>query len=302
MQSGSIQMIRVCALLLIGLSVWGTDQAANYLKNQFSVRASGMSGASVAVPNDHRFVYNNPAAVVQGNTGVSFSSFGKIETQYYALNYNKMFKKWGVNIGFRNAHLDGIVLTDASTSNQQDILANRTPHTVVGSSSWDAFVYHVATAYSTPWADVGISTHYIHENLIGHTGYATGFNAGLLRQYRSYTLGASILNIGKSTMQSESGTVESIDPTYALGASTRILEDTLLITSEIQVQQDNNWILGAEFYLNPAITLRVGNSNENLSFGVGIVLKSYEISVAYQHENRLYNNDVFKLELSMLWD
>ncbi|MBD97435.1 hypothetical protein N8762_00475 [Candidatus Marinamargulisbacteria bacterium] len=295
-------MIRVCALLLIGLSVWGTDQAADYLRNQFSVRASGMSGASVAVPNDHRFVYNNPAAVIQGNTGISFSSFGKIETQYYALNYNKVFNQWGVNIGFRNAHLDGIVLTDASTSNQQDILANRTPHTVVGNSSWDSFVYHAATAYSTPWADVGISAHYIHENLVGYTGYATGVNAGLLSQYKKYTFGASVLNIGKSTMQWESGTVESIDPTYALGASTRILEDTLLITSEIQVQQDTNWILGAEFYLNSAIALRVGNSNENLSFGVGIALASYEISIAYQHESLLYNNDVFKLELSMLWD
>ncbi|MDA8575934.1 hypothetical protein N9L24_02690 [Candidatus Marinamargulisbacteria bacterium] len=297
-------MIRLCLLLCIGLSVWGTDQAADYLRNQFNVRSSGMSGASVAIPNDHRFVYNNPAAVIQGRNGVSFANFGKIETQYYALNYNKVYEKFGFNLGFRNAHLDDIILTE--TSQNPDIsntpLADYTPHTVLGSSSWDAFVYHGATAYSMPWADVGISMHYIHENLVGYTGHATGFNVGMLTQYQDYTFGASVLNAGTSAMRWENGTVEFIEPTYAIGASTHILEDKLLITSEIQTQYDTNWILGAELHLNSAVALRIGNSNTNLSFGVGIALQSYEVSVSYQHENRLYNNDIFKLEVSLLWD
>jgi hypothetical protein len=263
-----------------------------------------MSGASVAIPNDHRFVYNNPAAVIQGRNGVSFANFGKIETQYYALNYNKVYEKFGFNLGFRNAHLDNIILTE--TSQNPDIsntpLADYTPHTVLGSSSWDAFVYHGATAYSMPWADVGISMHYIHENLVGYTGHATGFNVGMLTQYQDYTFGASVLNAGTSAMRWENGTVEFIEPTYAIGASTHILEDKLLITSEIQTQYDTNWILGAELQLNSAVALRIGNSNTNLSFGVGIALQSYEVSVSYQHENRLYNNDIFKLEVSLLWD
>ncbi len=306
-------MIRLCLLIvaIASVSVLGTNQAADYLRNQFNVRASGMSGASVAIPNDHRFVYNNPAAVVQGKTGVSFSNFGKIETDYYALNYNKAYDKFGFNIGFRNAHLDGIVITQEESSvqiNNQPVDVRNTPleayrpHTVLGSQSWDAFVYHAAAAYSTRWADVGISTHYIHENLVGYTGYATALNLGVLTQYQGYTIGASVLNAGTAKMRWENGTVESIEPIYAVGASTRILEDTLMITSEIQTQYDTNWILGAELQLNPAVALRLGNSNTNLSFGVGLLLKSYEVSVSYQHENRLYNNNIFKLEVSLLWD
>jgi hypothetical protein len=124
----------------------------------------------------------------------------------------------------------------------------------------------------------------------------------MLTQYQDYTFGASVLNAGTSAMRWENGTVEFIEPTYAIGASTHILEDKLLITSEIQTQYDTNWILGAELQLNSAVALRIGNSNTNLSFGVGIALQSYEVSVSYQHENRLYNNDIFKLEVSLLWD
>jgi hypothetical protein len=167
-----------------------------------------------------------------------------------------------------------------------------------------AFVAGIAAHYDDDIL-IGINAKYIYSSIAEYNSTALAVDLGFLYDIPSQnlTIGGSALNIGKQ-LKTYAGVNEPLPFDIKLGITKRPEHLPVYLNIDfhrLNERGDNfldrfsNFTIGAEFLMSKSLRLRVGYYNKQrkelktgtsaglggFSFGIGLVLKDYQIDYAY---------------------
>jgi hypothetical protein len=244
-------LILIVALSLttaqIAVASAGTS-SASFLKMGAGARAAAMGESFVSVADDATATYWNPAglAQVQDIQVSAMQNTHFVDTQYQHLAAVKPLEKF--TLGLSLARMDYGSIDSYSAGDVRD-------------GNFNASSLGVGLSAGMKMGEtlaVGSTVRFIQESIESES--ATGFAADLGLQYTPsrITFAGAVQNIGTSMkMVQESA---ALPLTVRLGASTKILEEKLLLSAGLSKPNDASAALqmGVEFNMNSLLTLRGG--------------------------------------------
>ncbi|MBN2829759.1 MAG: PorV/PorQ family protein [Candidatus Cloacimonetes bacterium] len=288
-----IKTLLICSLLLFKAVGWAIDDNAgtngfNFLKINYSAKASSMAGAYTSMSGESDAYHFNPATIMEV-TGRTFntsylsyfdgynggSAIYTIPSESYTLS---LFGEYMNSGDIDKLDVDGV---NQGTFNASDIL--------IGASF--AKIIH-------PMLTIGVNAKYIMETIDNNSATAIAADFGIIHQPENKHLkvGLTIRNLGyQITYFSDNDYKEKFPLTYAAGLRYTFNEKFLgAIELDKAAGQDVGGALGFEGKIHPMLALRTGykfdaddwktgSSTDILSgtsFGVGLNWKAFNLDYA----------------------
>ncbi|MGE4169735.1 MAG: hypothetical protein AB7F28_03345 [Candidatus Margulisiibacteriota bacterium] len=137
---------------------------------------------------------------------------------------------------------------------------------------------------------LGAAANYRSRELYTATAQGVGFDGGLMLATGPLTVGASIRNIGKTTLTWSTGTTETIQEQYNVGIAYQLMPMVkLLADTTLGTTTETN--LGTVFSLNPSLRFLAGihdvTSSKQLALGTELELDRLTVSFSYQTHDEL---------------
>jgi len=295
-----LKVLRTILILFVFLSIsqfititYGSDAGttgANFLKIGVDPRAAGMGEAQVAVCNDVRSVFWNPAGLArtesQEASFVYSLWFEDIKLQYFGYAYphstlgtfagSVNYLSMGKIEGYR---ADGGKGGEVKAYDLSGILSygRRLPYGING----------------------GINLKFIQQKLEEESSFAFGIDIGVIgplgrwlkvKELEEFTCGINLQNLGsKVKFQKEEGSLP-LNLKFGVGIRKEVLGDPLTVAIDGNIPNDNGFYgsLGIEYWVRDLIGLRLGYKSgqdlgNGLSFGGGIKVNILELDYALVH-------------------
>ncbi|MBT5856498.1 PorV/PorQ family protein [bacterium] len=249
------------------------SNAAAFLDKSSTARAASLGMAYVAIANDNASIYLNPAGLsnYKGKFGLHAMVFESIETTYSSVEYIQDFVLGSkLGIGYIGARIDGAMLTSYDDSSNQYVDTGE-------SFGYTGDALHLTLSKQLlKKLHVGVTAKAIRETLFNSEAFGVGADVGVLYIHPKSTLqvGATLRNAIAPQLKWDTGTTISAPQTLAVGASYRLLKDQLLVSAELQKQNDLDPTLhiGSEYFISPSLPIRAGINDKDISLGVGVIV------------------------------
>lgn len=289
----TIQRVFLLFTLTVGLtSAALADSGLALLKIETGARASALGEAFVAVNGDPLSQNYNPAAAAGGS---EFNAY--LGQTYYWENITLQsgftsFSKgsWQFHFSARSAKVDGIEGRGAAPTSEPDFV-------------FESRDVALKSGVSLPLSErltVGLALGWVMEKIDFYKSSTVTVDLGaLLQQSEKLTLGLSALNVG-STLSFDSADVSL--PTQVRGGASYLLNDFLLTTDGVFVDEDFHAHFGAEYRGVEALELRAGfqsgYDSKNFTTGVGFRKNNLRIDYSFvPYKNNLNNSHQFGLSV-----
>ena len=289
-----IKKIILIITSLLAVALYATNEnmgttGFSFLKMNYSARALGMGNAFTGHSDDGDAVFFNPAGLTQTNTRhLKTTLMNYIQgmnggSLVYSTDYSE---DWKISPFLQFLVSNGIEKRDV------DNVAHGTFHT----SNILAGIGFAKTLNEV--LDVGFNIKYLIEKLDDSSATAAFFDIGILHttQNKNLKIGAAFKNVGMQiTYFSASNYKEKMPMMLVGGASYNIL-DRATINLDVcsPINEDYYGKVGAEFQVNPVLTLRAGVDTRmndyradqtfdifsGIAFGLGFVWNEYIIDFA----------------------
>lgn len=283
-------MNKQIAALLVGValtlvathtvSAAGTS-GAQFLKMGAGARATAMGDAIVSAAFDVTATYWNPAALtqIQSPELAVMQNSGLVETQYQYLAAAMPYRDSAIGVSLYR--LDYGTINRYTAADTQDGTFNA--GSLAGSVSMGTKINENLMG--------GVSVKYIQESIESESATSFAGDFGVLYKMNRINLGAAIQNVGPGMKMVQDST--PLPMMVRLGASTRFMEDKMLVSIDASKPNDNNISLhsGVEYQLVPMVALRGGykltpsasadlGGLTGLSGGLGIMVNRFTFDYA----------------------
>jgi hypothetical protein len=273
-------MVMAAAMLPIG-AAWAETadggQPGPFLRMGFGARALAMGGAFVAVADDGTGGFYNPAGLTQ-LTKRTFGAFYRKMTLDRRLTYvtysQPILQEAALSLAWVNAGVADVMGRDADGNPTEEI------------SNYQNAVELFLGRKIIEQLSVGIGIGYVQYNLANINSYGVRFGfSGLGRPTPQLRLGVAVENIAMKYSWTSGEYWKTIDPeilgssveeefpiNVKLGASYLLLEDRVLLSSEIEKNQKQEARLhfGAEGWALKNLAGRIGCDRGSFTFGAGL--------------------------------
>ena len=268
----------------------------DFLHIDVSARASALNGSFVSMKDDPNVLFYNPASI--GTLATPKVSVSYVD---YLMDINAGTLSYGQYIEGIGSIGAGVIYMNYGSFTRRDELFN-----VLGTfgATELALVAGIATHYDDDIL-VGINAKYIYSSIAEYNSTALAIDLGFLYDIPSQNLsiGGSVLNIGKQ-LRTYAGINELLPLDVKIGITKR--PEHLPVYLNIDFHRLNesganffdrfsNFTVGAEFLMSKSLRLRVGYYNKQrkelktgttaglggFSFGLGLVLKDYQVDYSY---------------------
>jgi len=249
-------------------------------------RAIAMGGSFVALGDDPSALYYNPAALranrhfgVMLNHIQLFSGFSDASYDFLGIVYPTL-SVGSIGLGFMTAGTGGIREFDEYSRE-------------LGEISYRESQAMLAYGFDLPWnllgrLTLGSSIKILHQRVGDYSDTGSGIDVGLLyrtKYMEGFTIGANMQDIvGAETKLQE--TSDKVDRTMMFGAgySRRFGNGSVLnLTTQYDIPErdDSDVRFGAEFVFKDLLGVRVGYDSEQITAGVGITWRGYQVDYGY---------------------
>ena len=264
------------------------------LKNGIGARSAAMGLAQVAVAEGSEAIYWNPATIA----GLKQPYISTTASDIYGTNYKTFslaLPAWDGGFGIL------VLGADQSGIPETSLDSNGRP-VVNGYFGYDAKAFYLSYARNVGRLSVGGNLKYLSEGLDGFGANGIGADIGLLIQPSDIlSLGAKIENIIAPQMKwnTNSGSCDSMDTSFAIGGSLKPNKGKLLLTGDMHFEQNQTpeFFVGGEYEWNDNFSLRGGLFDGKLSCGVGIDYHNFDVDYSYAKGND-YLEDSHRISLS----
>ena len=282
-------LLSLALILIAAVAVQAQEGVGAGASFKFGVdaRALAMGGAFVAVADGYSAPYWNPA----GLTLAQGTHVGGMNTNKFGLgiNYNYVgaaLALGGFRVGgaFLGSTINGIETFDAT--GQQS-----------GTVNDNEFLFMGSTALALPVAGLaaGGNVKYYSHSLAGESGTGIGGDIGLLANFGSISLGASIQDVGGTRISWSTGAVDLVDMSIRVGGALTLPSPVPWIVSGQYNVDSGSLHVGAEFALTNSIAVRVGGQKPQdgdfgFTAGAGLALGGFSVDGAYVQNDVLGNS------------
>jgi hypothetical protein len=264
--------------------------AGPFLNLGFGARSLAMGGAFVAVADDATGGFYNPAGLTQ-ITMRTFGAFYRKMTLDRRLTYvtygQPIRDEASISLAWVNAGVSDVMGRDGDGNLTEEI------------SNYQNAVQLFLGRKIFEQLSVGITIGYIQYNLANINAYGVGFGASVMgRPVPELRLGAALENVGMKYSWTSGEYWKSVDSdilgssveeefpiNIRLGASYLLLQDRLLLSSEIdkREKQKAKLHLGVEGWALKNVAGRMGYDQGSITFGVGLrqQIQSYILGFDY---------------------
>lgn len=284
-----MRLLCLLCLVVMSHSVMGFPE---FTYNQLGSRASGMGGAYVGVAEYSESVFYNWAAPPLVEDAIIKADHGRIlDTPYYTFSAENIRHLSWLRLGYLYYSVNDIPLTEINDKLQ--------PEASGESFSNEAHSLYASTRISTRYMDVGFRVHSFFEKLYNESASSLSLD---LAAYKSFDLfqvpmsfGATVKNALSTDVVWSTGHEDNVYRIYSVGGSAKFFNDQLLLSGELQRDQDPLQIfMGAEYWVTgaademSALALRVGFMDRDFSMGVGLQLDGYILDYAVIQPHATY--------------
>ena len=268
----------------------------DFLRIDVSARAAALNGSFVSMKDDPNVLFYNPASI-----GTLITPKVSVCYVNHVMDVNAGTLSYGQNIEGIGSIGAGVIYMNYGSFSRTDELLN-----VLGTfnAAELAFVAGIAAHYDDDIL-MGINAKYIYSSIAEYNSTALAVDLGFLYDIPSQnlTIGGSALNIGKQ-LKTYAGVNEPLPFDIKLGITKRPEHLPVYLNIDFHrlnesgdnfLDRFSNFTIGAEFLMSKSLRLRVGYYNKQrkelktgtsaglggFSFGIGLVLKDYQIDYAY---------------------
>ncbi len=275
--------------------------------------AMGRSGVALVDKGNNAFV--NPAAISSVNgwefTSMSTQMLGSVDYKYAGASYKT--PRGIIGLSYVGATSAAGYYTTTDEASIGSSLANPINY---GSSvialSYGARLGDYIKSKNAPMGNlsVGANLKYFSKGFSGgvsSTGTGYGVDLGVIMQPNSdLSLGLNLQNIISGKMKWDTGTEEDLVSATKLGISKRAAGGKLTLNADYFITDPGTLHLGAEFRPVKLLALRAGidqdmagdSTASNITAGVGINVRDFDIDLAYRQDATLGDNSNFYVSMS----
>ena len=310
-----LSAILVIALFLLSSQALADSYSCEFLSIGSGARASGLSGAFVAVADDSTAAYWNPAGLCQIKkrelTLMHASRFARLAT-FDSISYAQGFPIGTVGINWIRFGVGDIprfrdpLGTAGQRKNSAEFRPSATPEGYFGASenalflSWGRGVRVNITPnlqLTKTWATLGIgaSLKLLSQSLDKYRSSGSGADVGAifimdagalsdLKNAGKLKLGLNIQNIrARVRWSTASGQQDDIQRNYKLGAAYSITRGRHSFTAALDrnTAYETAYSFGVEYWYRNCVALRFGLKPADISAGFGIRRGAFAIDYAY---------------------
>lgn len=300
-----IYLFLILFLFSIPVKTFGAKYAGEFLALGVGARPLGMGGAFVAIANDLTAGYWNSAGLVQirrrGVAMMHSETFGELLNHDY-ISYSKPIADTAATaIGVSLIRLGGggIKLTAWDPVKDRPYVVKETGH----ADYTLFFTYAAERGQNLSW---GANAKLIYRKIADNSAFGLGADLGGLLTLGHFRLGLNLQDATTTLLAYDSGEKESILPTLKLGTAfqTEILRGNLTIATDVDLRFEGRktsaqrWLgiasgdlhLGGEYTYKEIISLRIGSDQGDLTAGLGLILKKFQVDTSFSSHKRLDNS------------
>lgn len=295
---------------------WGAKYSGEFLYLGVGGKALGMGGAFVSIADDASAGYYNPAGLSQLDQKelvfMHSETFGSLLNHDF-LGYVLPLHKSTLAFSLICLGGGGIKITELQNPGEPISASNR-PYVKEEKSHGDyVFIFSYSLGKSKKFF-LGANFKLIYRNIAVNSAYGAGLDLGaLVNLAHNITLGVNLMDFTTTLLAYDTGTKESIYPTFKLGLSTkRKFENfflTLALDSDIRKEKRRHstqyWIgdfsldthYGLDLSYLEKFMLRGGFDQGNLTLGFGFKVKRFTVDMAFLDHDELDNTYRISLKL-----
>ena len=307
-----IYLFLILFLFSIPVKTFAAKYAGEFLALGVGARPLGMGGAFVAIANDLTAGYWNPGGLVQirrrGVAMMHSETFGELLNHDY-ISYSKSIADTAATaIGVSLIRLGGggIKLTALPDPSRPPNATDNRPYVIKESGHADYtlfFTYAAERGQDLSW---GANAKLIYRKIADNSAFGLGADLGGLLTLGHFRLGLNLQDATTTLLAYDSGEKESILPTLKLGTAfqTEILRGNLTIATDVDLRFEGRktsaqrWLgiasgdlhLGGEYTYREIISLRIGSDQGDLTAGLGLILKKFQVDTSFSPHKRLDNS------------
>lgn len=291
--------------LIIPSLSWGAKYSGEFLYLGVGGKALGMGGAFVSIADDASAGYYNPAGLSQLDQKelvfMHSEIFGSLLNQdfiSYVLPLKNKNYKSSLAFSFMGIGGGGVKITELGADNRPYVKEEKSHGDYV-------FIFSYSLGKSKK-IFLGANFKLIYRNIAVNSAYGAGLDLGaLVNLAHNITLGANLMDFTTTLLAYDTGTKESIYPTFKLGLSTkRKFENfflTLALDGDIRKEKRRHstqyWIgdfsldthYGLDLSYLEKLMLRGGFDQGNLTLGFGFKVKRFTVDMAFLDHDELDN-------------
>jgi hypothetical protein len=300
----------LCALMLVAFTaLWAEKYAGEIFQMGAGVRSYAMGGSGVSDADGYALAYWNAALLNE----VKDSRYEVMHAEEYSglLTYDTFAAVWGektkMSVVLTRISIDDIPLTKLADPTQDPSYNNR-PYKYKNVNNADMVLYFGMARKIGNYV-LGITPKLAYRDLADEAGY--GFGADLSTYFdpaENWRIGLRLRDVFTTQIIWSNDTVESVNP--GLDAEVR---NTLLLPG---LNRQASWYVGVESYsegrdeaattalgpisldyhagvavdVHQRVTLLAGYDVENLTAGLRLGFKQFDVNYAFEHSAELENS------------
>lgn len=270
---------------LIMVMIAGSVNAAP-IDLQIGCRPQGMGGAFVAIADDANAGYWNPAGLINVKTKeLGFMYLKPMNVDDIAVSYSSLAVPFGPNWGIGVSYLNNManLQEGRGVTNEESKISEST------------FILSGAHKFTTVLsAGINIKRFGLDSSLANGGGF--GYDMGLLYDYPIKKNNKLLIGIVlRNFLADLKG--ESLPATVRLGVASKLYNERLIIAADVNTKKGVNekkdysiqHHAGCEVEVAEGIWLRAGEDRENLTAGIGFVVRNWQLDYSF---NKLEDYDL----------
>jgi len=308
--SKKLLIVASCLLLVASMSLAKTSTDISVVSQGARSVALGRSGVALIGTNNNPFV--NPAAISATEswefTSMSTQVLGQVDYKYMGVSYKT--PKGTIGLSYVGAASPaGYFATDESSLGSA--LANPINYgSNVIALSYGSKLGDIMPSTSLGEMSIGTNLKYYQQGFSGASsatasGYSFDFGA-ILQPNSDVSYGINCQNLMAGSMNWDNNTQEEFKSATSIGAARKLWNEKLLLSADIAFSDLTTLHGGVEWKPVETIALRTGidqgiisdAASTNLTAGVGLYFKDFDVDLAYRNDTTLANNSSFYLSLA----
>jgi hypothetical protein len=271
------------------LAVENTSSA--YARYNIDPETAGMGHVTTQVNNASSVAWNPSALAHRENGEISIINTTAFETRYISAFFAQ--KGWG--IGYANASLGGIKITERNENN----LASQT-----GTSEFEGHVIYAATAMKfLPQFSAGITTKYLYQKI--GTTHASGVGADIAATYTPAPwLQMDIVaeNGIKPTLTWNTDTKETLPLILKTGLRATLIPGCFTVASNYVKEENREGFIavGCSYAPIELMTFRAGLNDGHLTIGTGLILDRLRADISWEKAPQKSLDDIYRFSIGMM--
>jgi hypothetical protein len=261
--------------------------STDFVMNKFGARPVSQGGAYIARANGPEAIFYNWSKPPEFSDHYFKIDSGQyLETPFYTFSYQNVLNIPQLRLGYINMGIDDIYETELNDSEQPIDTGRRFSNSV--------HQFYTSFQKEIDNTALGIRVGGFVETLSQSTGRALTFDFGAYRGWEfstfTYSTGFVFKNINNAHLSWDTGRIDRIPQVLGVGQTVGLLEERLFLSLDVEKESDwddpklytglEYWLTGSE-KTTPAVAIRGGYKNSDMTLGLGMNLAGVMFEYAY---------------------